>query len=47
MEVNIILANDEILETDISRGTYEYIKSKLDTKNSVLSECVKSIEIVK
>ena len=47
MEVNIILANDEILETDISRGTYEYIKSKLNAKDSAFSECVKSIEIVK
>lgn len=45
MEVNITLSNDEVLKTDISRGTYNYIKSKLDEK-SVFSDYVKNIEII-
>lgn len=47
MKVNMILSNDELFETDISKGTYEYIKSKLNEKDSLFSESVKSIEIVK
>lgn len=46
MRVNITLENNEIMKTDISRGTYNYIKSNLNGK-SVFSECVKSIEVIK
>lgn len=45
MRVNITLSNNETMKTDISRGTYNYIKSKLDEK-SVFSDCVKTIEII-
>lgn len=46
MRVNITLSNNETIKTDISRGTYNYIKSKLND-NSVFSDCVKTIEIIK
>ena len=46
MRVNITLSNNETMKTDISRGTYNYIKSRLND-NSVFSDCVKTIEIIK
>lgn len=46
MRVNITLSNDETMKTDISRGTYNYIKSRL-SDNSVFSDCIKSVEIIK
>lgn len=45
MRVNITLSNNETMKTDISRGTYNYIKSRLND-NSVFSDCVKTIEII-
>lgn len=46
MRVNITLSNNETMKTDISRSTYNYIKSRLND-NSVFSDCVKTIEIIK
>ena len=46
MRVNITLENNETLKTDISKGTYNYIKSKLN-EESIFSDCVKTIEIIK
>ena len=46
MRVNITLSNNETLTTDISKSTYNYIKSKLNEK-SIFSDCVKTIEIIK
>lgn len=45
MRVNITLSNNETMKTNISRGTYNYIKSRLND-NSVFSDCVKTIEII-
>lgn len=46
MKVNITLSNDEILKTEISRSTYNYVKNKL-SEDTVLSECIKNVEIIK
>lgn len=46
MEINITLLNDENLEVNISKGTYNYIKSKLDDK-SIFNDYVKDIEVIK
>lgn len=47
MKVNITLSNNETLNKDISKGTYDYIKSKLSNEDTVFSDYVKDIEIIK
>ena len=46
MKINITLSNDEKLEVNISKGTYNYIKSKLDYK-SIFNDYVKDMEVIK
>ena len=46
METNITLLNDEKLKVNISKGTYNYIKSKMDEK-SIFNDYVKNIEVIK
>ena len=46
MEINITLLSDEKLEVNISKGTYNYIKSKLGDE-SIFNDYVKDIEVIK
>lgn len=46
MEINITLSNDEKLKVNISKGTYNYIRSKMDEK-SIFNDYVKNIEVIK
>lgn len=46
MEINITLSNDEKLEVNISKVTYNYIKSKLGNE-SIFNDYVKNIEVIK
>lgn len=48
MRVHINLTTNETLDVDISKGTYEFIKSKLTLgdEDSLFNESVKSIEII-